>query len=71
MVVDSPQVSSDELHWWCSAALVMYRPLQPGDDVSATGALDHQMLIGLGRLLTECAGVVGCLVEPMASGFGR
>ena len=60
----------DELNWWCSKAMLMYRPLQPGDEVLASGALNHQMVIGLGRLLTKCAGVVGCLVEPMESSFG-
>ena len=49
LIVYSLQVFSDELHWWCSTAMMMYRPLQPGDDGLATGAFDHQMLIGLGR----------------------
>ena len=31
------------------ATMMMCRPLQPGDDVLANGAFDHQMLIGLGR----------------------
>ena len=52
--------------------MMMCRGPQPGDDALATSAFDHHhRLIGLGRWLKKCAGVVGCLVEPTASGFGR
>ena len=38
------------------------------------GAFGHhwfEMLIGFGRLLAACTGVVGLLVESMASGSGQ